>query len=87
MDIICPTCGEPWDNDSLHEVVADGDFPTYKAAYTAFRTKGCGVAFASWGVSTCVPDDKATLRGELADLLGDDSDGYASLLDDFEALR
>lgn len=80
MDILCPKCAEPWEIDSLHEVAEDhGGFD---AAYKSFRTQGCGVAFSSWGTAMCNPVDRPELY-ELADLLGDDVDGYAAMIEDF----
>lgn len=89
MDILCPVCGEPWDNDSLHEVVSEGTFADYKTAAREFRTRGCGVVF---GNSACKKDAVATERhglkstdaaAALYDLLGDDMDGAAAMLEDY----
>jgi hypothetical protein len=87
VDIRCPRCAEPWDLDSLHEVVADGDFPDFNAARKAFTSKGCGVAFASWGVR-CEADTtgRSAIISALAALAGDDVDGFASDLEDAEYL-
>jgi hypothetical protein len=86
MDIRCPICLEPWDMDSLHDLVKEGQFPSFNDARRAFTSQGCGVAFASWGV-TCVPTERkggAAIASELYDLLGDDIDGAAALLEDAE---
>lgn len=82
MDIICPKCGEPWEIDTLHDY-ADEVGSTYTQVAKAFRSKGCGIAFADWGITTCRADEKSGMRSVLADLLGDDMDGYASLCEDF----
>lgn len=82
MDIICPRCAEPWEIDSLHEY-ADEQGTTFREVSKAFRTKGCGVAFEAWGIGTCVADANAGMRFVLADLLGEDIDGYAALMEDF----
>lgn len=83
MDIKCPKCAEPWEIDTIHDYVDEcgSDFNTQ---YKLFRTKGCGVAFSEWGV-TCAPvdSDQTYILGEMADLFGDDVDGYASLIEDF----
>lgn len=81
MDVTCPKCGEPWENDTLHDY-AEEVGSTYREIARQFRTKGCGVAFSNWGV-TCHADDRSAMRTALADLLGDDMDGYASLCEDF----
>lgn len=83
MDIICPKCGEPWEIDTLHDY-ADEVGSTFTEVSRQFRTKGCGVAFSEWGVGgACYADERAGMRSALADILGDDIDGYASLCEDF----
>lgn len=80
MDILCPNCAEPWDMDTLHDVAdIHGSFD---AAYKVFRTKGCGEAFGDYYGNHCVPAGRPELA-ELAYLLGDDVDGYASMCEDF----
>lgn len=80
MDIRCPKCGEPWDLDSLHDAVEDGQATDYRDAQAKFRREGCGL----WGVN-CERDDRAaTIVGALMDLAGDDFDGFASDLEDAE---
>jgi hypothetical protein len=81
MDIICPKCGEPWEFDTLHDY-ADEAETTYADVAKTFRKLGCGKAFANWNV-TCHADERSAMRSVLADLLGDDLDGYASLCEDF----
>ena len=81
MDIKCPFCREPWDNDSIHDYAGEVD-STYAEVSKLFRTTGCGVAFSEWGI-TC---EKSSRNGDLlalAELLGDDLDGYASMVEDF----
>jgi hypothetical protein len=85
MDIICRNCGEPWENETLHEV-AEELGKSYTDIANAFSSVGCK-ALASDGYGAmehCQPDDKAEMRGVLADLLGDDLDGYSSTLEDME---
>ena len=38
LDLPCPHCGEPWDNDELH----GSEFLDYTAAFQAFKAYGCG---------------------------------------------
>jgi hypothetical protein len=84
MDIYCTRCGEPWDLDTFHDV-ADEMGTTWEAAVADFRRRGCVAAGAD--VKWCQPED--TLRGAataaLVDLLGDDVDGVAAMLEDFDA--
>ena len=126
MDMICPRCTEPWDNDSLHEEVEtrtsygltndDGTSADYRQVAAEFRRYGCGFALASFiggrdgflarwdhtpitranpdGTNTvstkrrvsCVKVEsmRAAAAREVAALLGDDTDGYMSLMDDFD---
>ena len=90
MDIICPVCCEPWEIDTLHEYVREASemFPrdgyTFEMVRARFMSQGCGAAFAGWKVA-CDPDTsgRASVFAGLADILGDDVDGYASFCEDF----
>lgn len=83
MDIICPVCAEPWDNDTIHEVAEESE-KTYQQVYKTFRSQGCGVAFAGfYDGGHCKPDENSETRLVLADALGGDSDGYAAMMEDF----
>lgn len=82
MDIICPRCGEPWEIDSLHDY-AEETGTTFAAVSKTFRVKGCGTALAEWQGGPCERTEGSEVRSALADLLGDDIDGYASLCEDF----
>lgn len=75
MDIYCPQCGEPWDNDELHE----SDLG-YRAAYRKFFAAGCGSVFDV----TCTPraTDTGAISAAMYDLLGDDVDGIAAMMQD-----
>jgi hypothetical protein len=83
MDIYCGRCGEPWDLDTFHDVAAEQS-TTWDAAIAEFRRKGCEAT--GW----CGPcEERRTVRGDatgaLLDILGDDVDGVASMLEDFDA--
>ena len=99
MDIYCTRCGEPWDIDELHDVIPTekiidalrlelvpigGATLTFEDARRAFQRFGCEI----FTQETCEVPEKKPLRAEatgvLMDLLGDDVDGVAALLDDFE---
>lgn len=79
MDIYCTRCGEPWDTDSFHDV----DGMSWDAAIGAFRRQGCAV----FGIK-CerVTSARATASAALLDLMPDDIDGVASMLDDCDAM-
>ena len=81
MDVKCPLCREPWDNDTIHDYAEEAS-STYAEVSKLFRTKGCGVAFSSWGISCEKSSDNSDLLA-LAELLGDDLDGYAAMVEDF----
>lgn len=96
MDIYCVKCGEPWDLDSLHdEVELRRAGPAYGGSEhdqskpyeqlfgevrKDFTRKGC----VAIGGTACQPVKSArtAIAAEISDLLGDDIDGAASLLDD-----
>jgi len=76
MDLYCPICGEPWALDALHDV-PDTDFDT---ARRRFRIEGCAL-FGSRH-NRPIDGDTAAKSALLHDLLGDDLDGIASLMEE-----
>ena len=81
MDLYCPKCGEPWDNEEIH-YLAEANGTTYANEAAAFRRDGCRV----FGTA-CNPDNSAHPGiGALYDILGDDMDGAAAMFDDFSDL-
>lgn len=82
MDVYCPRCAEPWDPYEFHDVAVEQE-TTYDAIRRRFFTEGCGVTF---GGRPCAESDslRAQASGVLAEMLGDDVDGIAAMLDDFE---
>lgn len=91
MDLICPKCLEPWDFDTIHEVAKELN-STFENTASRFRTLGCGPTFkdTSFGGSPCEEPtsekgkDRSAVASALADLLGDDMDGYAAMMEDFD---
>ena len=83
-DIYCTKCGEPWDMDELHELIAMGMAKDYSAARRLFQQKGCE-AFDS---KHNEPENKnvANLSAMMFDLLGDDVDGIAVEMEDAEMM-
>ena len=98
MDVRCRFCGEPWDLDELHyldvrdlhalglhsvPMKAHGKapdleaYPTFEFAYRAFRKFGCRVFGTTCGNETADPR-----IGTALDLLGDDADGAALILEE-----
>lgn len=92
MDVLCPSCTEPWDNDTLHdeaEARAEAGMPraTYAEVAADFRRLGCrALTGLDVGASWCEPQNSLKSEGlsVIAELMGDDMDGYASLVEDFE---
>ena len=77
MDIYCPRCAEPCDLDELHYV----DGYSFDEARRRFFALGCGLTF---GYEPCEHSDSpvADLSAAIAELSGDDIDGYAADMED-----
>ena len=78
MDMICTNCGEPWDVAYvLHE--APGAF-----SRTHSRIDRCPACPAT-GRPALTPEERERLDliAHLADMCGDDIDGFVSELDDY----
>lgn len=85
MDMYCTKCGEPWDNDTFHEVAEEQGI-TYTQAVRNFAREGCKAT--GWAnCTTHVEDGPHVLRADasaaLFDLLGDDTDGVMAMMEDF----
>lgn len=97
MDLYCPKCREPWDNDSLHEEVQarvehagyeglPSDGITYSVVYREFTEKGCSALITAFGAQDCnseAPSDAGLAA--LYEFAGDDSDFAASLASDYDS--
>lgn len=84
MDIYCPICTEPFDHDELHAVASEID-STYAKVAADFRQRGCHAFEEAYGPQRhCQPasPETTTLIAEVYDILGDDMDGAASMLED-----
>lgn len=85
MDLLCPRCSEPWDLEELHHVYRGDDHIPFDDARQMFYKIGCA-AMDGDTVPSC--NERVTLTTEatsvIYELLGDDVDGAAALLDDFE---
>lgn len=77
MDIYCTKCGEPWGIDCLH------DAAEYGITVQRGRIVRCG------GCDSLAPDaprsQRAAAADALHDLMPDDPDGVAAMLDDADA--
>ncbi len=101
MDIRCTKCGEPWDLDCLHDEATFRypDKPWYpngeysQAAYDPilaevrddFRKRGC-VALGGSRCDGSAGPLSAAIAAAAFELMGDDIDGVASMLDDAESM-
>ena len=83
MDVYCPICAEPWDIDTFHDVAADEGL-TFDQVRQGFTREGC----AALQCRPCQPsnDVRALASQTLLELYGDDIDGVAADLEDFEYL-
>ena len=86
MDIYCRKCGEPWDNDEIHEV-AEERGRTYDAVAAVFRRRGCVALGGTCGEGLEERDSfygltRAEAASALYDVLGDDMDAAASMMED-----
>jgi len=89
VDIYCQKCDEPWEvcylgGGDFDEDCEKEDWENGKKPSERFKN-GDGCPSCRWGKNA---PKKQSLRGEamglMADLLGDDIDGMASMMDDFE---
>jgi hypothetical protein len=90
MDIYCSHCGEPWDNDSLHDE-AEASGRSYTEVARNFRIDGCPALAVAYGASCSTPSTstdrtfgltRQEASAALYDLLGDDMDGAAAMMED-----
>lgn len=84
MDVYCPRCGEPFDIEEFHDVAAYEE-TSFDAVRKQFRAEGCCV----FGGAPCEvqPNSvRAMASALLMDVSGDDIDGVAADLEDFEFL-
>lgn len=82
MDLLCPKCREPWDNDSLHEEVKERidakESADYKKVYREFVQKGCEALGAAHNSETL--GDIDPVLAEIYTVAGDDVDFAASMI-------
>lgn len=99
MDIYCLTCGEPWDIDSIHYIIAENnpDKPWVKDnKYNdkMYETDFWKPAYREFQNKGCeffgishnkqpVDEVRNNIRAELSLMLGDDVDGLAAMYEDF----
>jgi hypothetical protein len=85
MDIYCPKkkCGEPWDNDYLHDVAEEKNL-TYKEVLHQFQSTGCVALGSQCSDNGDAGANRAAMMDAMYDLMGDDIDGAAAMMDDAE---
>lgn len=81
MDLYCVRCGEPWNIDTFHEVAGEKGV-SFPQVIADFRQNGC---VATGWTPLCAPSRPLVAEASAAmfDLLGDDVDGIASMMEDF----
>lgn len=88
MDVHCCNCGEPWDQYHLRQDLADVPRRALIAEGWKFGSSRLVVLHCPCcrrnGNRLLDADQRAAITQELADLLGDDEDGLASTLEDFD---
>lgn len=92
-DIRCRNCGEPYDNDTIHEEVSEralvGEVATYRSVATEFAEKGCQAFRAFTGKDEpCKPTVSVSVRSAYSALsdLGLPPDEIERELEDFGIL-
>jgi len=77
LDIYCKVCGEPLDVAELHDI----EGMTFGEARNAFYAEGCvGVGFTHSNTKASHGPEIEALQ----ELLGDDIDGVAAMMEDFD---
>lgn len=85
MDIRCRKCAEPIDMDEFHDIAADMG-TTFRHVLNTFAQHGC-IALGMRCNDEETDRELAAISGALFDMLGDDIDGVASDLSDWEYLN
>lgn len=78
MDLRCPKCSEPIENDYLHDI-AEEHGKTYQEVRDDFYMRGCEAVDANHGDLGFNPAYSA-----IYDFMGDDTDGAISMIEDME---
>jgi len=80
MDVYCQHCNEPWDTYTVYHELDDNP----KQAKDDFLA-GKGCPSCHWGRDGESTDSfKSQAMAAMNDILGDDIDGMASMMDDYE---
>lgn len=91
MDLYCPKCGEPWDNECFHDEASESN-RTYTEVARDFAQRGCVALETAYGPvgEDCKANQRNSNRAHISeiafDLMGDDTDGVASMMQDAEYL-
>lgn len=87
QDIYCVKCGEPVEVAYLHDVAAEKRF-TFQKVLKDFQTRGCKAILSECNEPDTSTDNRYGItrmeaQSALFDLLGDDVDGAAAMMEDF----
>lgn len=83
MDIYCIKCGEPVERDYLHDV-AEEKGTTFNVVLHQFQSVGCPAVGYQHSDNGEAGADRAAAMSAMFDLLGDDVDGAAAMMEDFD---
>lgn len=82
MDLYCQVCAEPWEHYYIHHEM-DHEGPGDSKRFLS----GVGCPSCRWGANRPAETPiRAMAAGALSELLGDDTDGIAAMMEDFDAL-
>ena len=83
MDLYCQHCDEPWEVSTVYHELGDENKTAEKAKQDFLAGVGC--PSCEWGT---LGEKTASIKSDamwaMAEMLGDDVDGMASMMDDFE---
>ena len=83
MDILCIKCSEPFDMDEIHERASELGMPATEASFYKvlhdFQARGC----PALGGKHNEDGEPSPVAAMLYELLGDDIDGAAAMLEDY----
>ena len=83
MDTKCGYCREPFDFDSIQEFDQD-DYPGAKKDF--FAGRGCPACHWGKDDDRKIEGERAEVMAMLSDVLGDDEDGIAAMMEDYDFL-
>ena len=84
MDIYCTNCGEPWELDNGRYSTVIGGLGNWEPAYEKAKRGACPSCDGDPAKAGRSGSMQAMASKALVDILGDDNDGIAAMLEDYE---